>query len=364
MFIVKYIIYALTLIVFTSNAYNQSMQDMQKMRAEYEKMRREGQSFNPGQQGREDIDRTTGLPNEVQIVPYRYTQSRDSLDFRVKHFGYDFFTIRDTTKFWENLPAPANYFLGPGDELVISLWGETQLRQTYTISRDGNIYDEKVGILNLMGKNIEGGEKYLSKQFGRVYSTLNGPNPSTYIDISLGKLRSINVNFVGEVNFPGVYPVHPFSNLITGLIQAGGVDTTGTLRNIQIKRQQSKIVSVDLYNYLLKGDLPTNIQLRDGDVVNIPVRLNSVSIDSGVIRPGIYEAKSGETIKKIIEYSGGLMPSSSASIGLRRILPLDDRNKSVPIMQNYYIDYSSSDLLEVRDGDEISVSKIFSINSR
>ncbi len=78
-----------------------------------------------------------------------------------KHFGYDFFTLRDTVAFWENLPTPANYQLGPGDELVVSLWGETQLRETYTINREGKIYDDKVGLLNLMGKSMEGAKKHL-----------------------------------------------------------------------------------------------------------------------------------------------------------------------------------------------------------
>ena len=110
--------------------------------------------------------------------------------------------------------------MGPGDELIISLWGETQLRENYTISKDGKIYDEKVGLLNLTGRTIEDARKYLSAQFGRVYATLNGKTPTTFMDVSLGELRSINVNFVGQVEYPGVYPIHPFSTVITGLIQA------------------------------------------------------------------------------------------------------------------------------------------------
>ena len=90
---------------------------------------------------------------------------------------------------------------------------------------------------------------YLSIQFGKVYATLKGRNPTTYIDISLGKLRSINVSFVGEVIFPGIYPIHPFSTVITGLIQAGGIDTTGTLRNIKINRNGEVVSEIDLYDY-------------------------------------------------------------------------------------------------------------------
>ena len=182
------------------------------------------------------------------LVAWYLIIEKDEMDTR--YFGYDYFTRRDTVAFWENLPTPANYLLGPGDELIISLWGETQLRETYTISREGKIYDEKVGLLNIAGKTIEVAKEYLENQFGRVYATLKGNNPTTYMDVSLGQLRSINVNFVGEVNYPGVYPVHPFSTLITGLIQAGGIDTTGSLRKIQIKREGVLKTEVDLYDYL------------------------------------------------------------------------------------------------------------------
>ena len=111
---------------------------------------------------------------------------------------------------------------------LISLWGETQLRETYTISRDGKIYDEKVGLLNLTGKSINEARQYLKDQYGRIYATLKGKKATTFMDVSLGELRSINVNFVGQVNIPVYTPFIHFLTVITGLIQAGGVDTTGS----------------------------------------------------------------------------------------------------------------------------------------
>jgi hypothetical protein len=189
--------------------YGQSIQELQKLKAEYEQQQNQ-QQLPTGVDG--SVDLITGLPRQAQISPYEF--EKDLLDEKedegLKHFGYDFFTLRDKVAFWENLPTPANYQLGPGDELVVSLWGETQLRQTYTINREGKIYDDKVGLLNLMGKSMEGAKKYLKTQFGRIYATLNGKSPSTFIDVSMGELRSINVNFVGQVQFPGVYPIHPF----------------------------------------------------------------------------------------------------------------------------------------------------------
>ena len=140
-----------------------------------------GQQLN-NQSNFQTINPITDLPRQAIIMPYVAVEEEPS--GTLTHFGYDFLTRRDTVAFWENLPTPANYLLGPGDELVISLWGETQLRETFTITRDGKIYDTKVGLLNLTGKSMEEAKSYLKAQFARVYATLKGRNPSTFIDVS------------------------------------------------------------------------------------------------------------------------------------------------------------------------------------
>ncbi|MBT7922516.1 MAG: polysaccharide biosynthesis/export family protein, partial [Candidatus Marinimicrobia bacterium] len=174
----KHIVYVLFVSAFALG-YGQSIQELQKLKAEYEK--RQNQLQLPTGVDR-SVDPITGLPRQAQITPFQPVEVDEELkSLGLKHFGYDFFTLRDTVAFWENLPTPANYQLGPGDELVLSLWGETQLRQTYTINREGKIYDDKVGLLNLTGKSMEGAKKYLKTQFGRIYATLNGKSPSTFI---------------------------------------------------------------------------------------------------------------------------------------------------------------------------------------
>ena len=246
----------------------QSTQDLQQIKTEYDKYKTQQSQVQITDPNIQEINPVTGLPQKAEVIPYvpsEFLSLKDTLDEGLKYFGYEFFTRRDTIAFWENLPATANYLLGPGDELVISLWGETQQRGEFTISREGNIYDQKVGLLYLMGKTIKESESYLKNQYGQIYATLNGDKPTTFLDVSLGKLRSINVNFVGEVNYPGVFPVHPFSTVITGLIQAGGVKETGSLRNIQIKRDGKSLNNIDLYDYLLKGNVSNDIQLKDQD---------------------------------------------------------------------------------------------------
>jgi len=352
----RYYFYLL-IVVLISDTSSQSLREIKEIQSKYE--REKNQLVIPNQEINQS-EITNDLPREAQIVPYVFQENQiDSLEKKSKYFGYDFFTRRDTVAFLENLPPPADYFLGPGDELVISLWGETQLRKTYKINREGKIYDDKVGLMNLIGKTIDSGEQYLTKQFGRVYATLVGQNPSTFIDVSLGKLRSINVDFVGEVSYPGIYPIHPFSTVITGLIQAGGVDTTGSLRNIQVIRGGKLVSSFDLYSYLLKGTLPKNLQLKDKDIIIVPVRNSTITVDSLVFRPGIYEAKSGESIKDLIDYAGGLKPNSSSSIGIKRIIPFEKRKTNQSNTENYYINYNVSELTPVQNGDIITVRRIF-----
>ena len=239
----KHYVYFLLLLVFFSFIYPQSIQEMQKMKSEYEKLIKNSQNPSIQTPLTQQDNSINTLPSEIQLIPY--FPKLDSAYLSLKHFGYDFFTRRDTVPFWENLPTPSNYLLGPGDELVIYIWGETNLREIYTISREGKIFDERVGLLNLTGMSVEKSKLFLYNQFSRIYSTLKGPKPTTFMDISLGKLKSININFVGEVKYPGIHPVHPFSTLITGLIQAGGVDTVGSLRKIVIKRDGKEHSIVD-----------------------------------------------------------------------------------------------------------------------
>jgi protein involved in polysaccharide export with SLBB domain len=334
----------------------QSIQELQRLKAEHEKGQNQLQ-LPTGIDG--VVDPTIGLPHQAQISPYQPIEIADEMeDAGLKHFGYDFFTRRDTVAFWENLPTPANYLLGPGDELVISLWGETQLRETYTISRDGKIYDEKVGLMSITGKSINEARQYLKDQYGRIYATLKEKKATTFMDVSLGELRSINVNFVGQVKFPGVYPIHPFSTVITGLIQAGGVDTAGSLRAIQIKRDGSTEETVDLYNYFINGEISSNIQLRDQDIVVIPVRKSTVEVDSAIVNPGIYEGVAGESVFDLIQYAGGLTPDAADKIGLSRIKPMSERG-SEGIYEGHYINIENAKLISIQNGDRISVRRLF-----
>ena len=312
--IMKKLIFIIFIYSFQLNPISgQSISDINRMRNQYEEyIEKRDKIFNNEDNNLDGID--GNLPEKEQIDLEDFDKDIDE-DVRLEFFGYDFFTAKDSILIWNNLPIPPSYLLGPGDEIIISLWGETQVRESYTISRDGSLYIERVGQLSLTGKTIEQAEKYLVKQFQKVYETLKGTRPSTFMDVSLGQLKSINVTFVGEANSPGVYPIHPFSTVLTGLIQVGGLDTTGSLRNIQIIRSGEDPHRVDFYKFLLSGkSANSKIKLQDNDVVFIPPRLSRVEIMGAIKRPGIYEADDNDNILDLVNYAAGLRSDADNKI--------------------------------------------------
>ena len=299
-------------------------------------------------------------PRNILNPAFQFESSiTDSIQKEVidRYFGYDFFTNKDSIAFWESLPLSSDYILGPGDEVVISLWGETQLRKTYVISKDGKIFDDKVGVLFISGKSIVDVKNYLKDQFSTKYSTLSGAKPSSFIDITLGELRSINVSFVGEVHNPGQYPIHSLSNLITSLMQIGGIDTSGTLREIKIIRDNETFANIDLYKFLLRGEINDDIQLLDQDIVLVSMRNSTVEIDSSIARPGIYEMLPNETLGDLIKFAGGFTPFSSKNIIVNRLNYSRDE-KAYLGPENYYLDYTSSKNFTIENGDRVIVRKI------
>jgi protein involved in polysaccharide export with SLBB domain len=248
------------------------------------------------------------------------------------YVGYDVFTQRDSIPFWQNLPIPKNYNLGPGDEVIISLWGETESFSTEVINRDGQIFIENIGILNLGGKTVSNAKEYIISKFSREYSTLLGNNPKSFIDITLGELKSINVHFVGFVNIPGVHMVHPFSNVISGLTQAGGVDTNGSLRSIQVIRNGQVISNIDIYNYIFLGNSISDIRLIDQDIIYVPPRKSTIPLTGYIFNPGYYEILQDESLDYLFKIAGGKHRQAGETISIYR--NRDKLNKKGLLLNN------------------------------
>lgn len=254
------------------------------------------------------------------------------------YFGYKFFNTLDKFAIFDNIPIPGNYRLGAGDQIIISIWGETQFRSRHMISRGGNIFIDGIGQVNLSGIDITTAENMLKEKFSEVYSTLKGKRPSTFLSVSLGQLKSINISFVGEVNRPGIHAVHPFSDITTALLQVGGVDTVGSLRDIQVIRDGKVFTKLDFYEYLVNGKTAQNTRLLNGDVIFIPVRQSTVSIEGEVNRPGNYEAKDGESIANLIHFAGGLTQKAQPKIEIYQLLPRKQRTSEDFAYQVFYVD--------------------------
>lgn len=331
-----------------SIAFGQSLQDIEMLRKLAADQGKE--TITEAEVSVEDVKGLEPTRSEIELPELDFTQ----IDISA-FFGYDFFNSVKMIELLNNLPVPANYMLGPGDEIVITLWGETEFRSKHVISRDNTIYIRRVGLLNLSGKSIKDAETFLKGQLERVYSTLKGPNPRTFFDVSIGKLKSVNVRFVGEVSIPGLYPIHPFSTVTTGLMQAGGIKKIGTLRNIQVIRNGRKVVNFDMYAFLQEGLTAEDIRLRDQDVVFVPVRHSSVSIEGEVYRTGIYELLQSESLADLVTFSAGLKPSARSMVSLKRIKSFKKRITEDSPIETFYIDIKDLSSWPIQDGDSLSV---------
>lgn len=220
-------------------------------------------------------------------------------------FGQTIFTNRNLTFAPSaNLPTPINYRLGPGDEVIIDIWGTNQATIRQTISPEGYINIPDIGLVNLNGMTVKEADAYMRRKLSQIYS-VDGADASSDIKLTLGNIRTIQVNLMGELEVPGTYSLSSFSNLLHAVYRAGGVSHIGSLRDIQLIRNGKKYATVDLYDLILKGQAPDNLILEEGDIVIVPPYKQLVDIDGSVKRPMYYEMKDGETVQDILNYAGG-----------------------------------------------------------
>ena len=259
------------------------------------------------------------------LLDDRYAYYESIKDF----YGYDIF-LNNILENEKSLVLPVNqdYIVGPGDELILSLWGNTEIQQRLVVTNEGRIFINGVGQVSVHGYSVTELEKRLKKVLSKNYITLNPPdgNPTTFFDISFSKIRSINVFVNGEVISPGSYNLTPKSTILTSLIRARGVTAKGTLRNIKVVRNGKVYKQLDLYNYLQTGQNVGDILLQDGDNVFVGPRLNTVSLEGEVLNPLKYELKENENLSHLIKYSNGLLTTSSIDrIKIERIMPMEER---------------------------------------
>jgi protein involved in polysaccharide export with SLBB domain len=250
-------------------------------------------------------------------------------------------------------PVPANYRLGPGDELVLILTGDVQDIYTLPVTREGFVVIADVGRVSVNGLTLDQLRNSLYTYLGPVYSgVVRGPDATTFFELTISKLRRNQVFVIGEVERPAAYEVTSVATALQALYQSGGPTEQGSFRDIQIRRGASLIASLDIYEYLTQGAARGDVPLDQGDVVFVPVRGRWVEIDGNVVRPGIYELKDGEGLSSLIRLAGGIEPEADLRrIQIDRILPPEQRD---PGVQRVLIDVNVAGLLEA-EGEVASI---------
>ena len=290
---------------------------------------------------------------------------------KLGHFGYDIFK-RDPAIFQATSVGAVDpdYLIGPGDELIVMLWGETQFRQVLSVDREGFVFIPEVGQVFVNGLNLKLLESKLFRVLSQSYASLNpqGRKPTTFLDVSLGNLRPLRVQVLGEVAQPGAYTVSPSATLFSSLYYFNGPTTLGSLRDIRLIRAGKEIASIDFYDYLLTGKKPNDHKLQLDDVIFIPKRLKTVTIEGEVNRPGIYEAKPNENITDLIKMAGDLKITAYLERAqIDRIVPFEEREKVG--MDRMFRDVNLENVLKdkngfpLQDGDRIQVFSVLDLRT-
>ncbi|MFC1868257.1 SLBB domain-containing protein [Thermodesulfobacteriota bacterium] len=221
----------------------------------------------------------------------------------LEQYGYDFFE-RDVKSFtaMDNVPVGDDYVIGPGDSFTIYLWGDNELVYKVSVNRDGGILVPQLGLLHVSGLTFKGLESFLSRRFKEYV-------PDFKIGLTVNRLRTIDVFMVGECRKPGTYTVSALSTVISALYAAGGPNKTGSLRNIKVMRGNEPVAGLDLYQFFIEGSKDGDIRLQSGDTIVVPVIGRTVGVAGNVKRPGIYEIKGEQTVGRVIDLAGGVLPS-------------------------------------------------------
>lgn len=219
-------------------------------------------------------------------------------------FGADLF--RNSKMTFEpnsNMATPRNYQIGPGDELVVDVYGFSENTMRLTVSSEGTVRVPNVGLVQVSGMTIEKAEMKIRTKLSSIYNTIS--SGKTTVSVSLGNIRSIKVYISGQVRNPGTYTLSSLSTVYNALYACGGPSESGSLRNIRVLRGGKLLAEVDLYSFLLNGSLENNLNLNDQDVIQVPPYESRVMIDGAMKITGAFEMKPNESLKDLIRFAGG-----------------------------------------------------------
>lgn len=304
----------------------------------------------------EDADSDAEAPKSARKLRTITAQSdfqrfaEDTTGYPLSVYGRQFFDeVPSTFAPMDHIPVPADYAIGPGDELLIRAWGKIDIDASVTVDRNGQISLPKVGTLNVVGLRYEQLDGYLRTAIGTIYKGFE-------LNVTMGHLRSIQIFVLGSTRQPGAYTVSSLSTFIDALFASGGPSATGTMRHIQLRRGGRPLTELDVYDVLRKGDKSHDAQLLPGDVIYIPTIGPQVAIVGRVNEPGIFELKGDTNISAALEEAGGLTNLATTE----RVLLERIENRKKRRVEEFALDATGLQRM-LKDGDLL---KIFPISSQ
>lgn len=272
-------------------------------------------------------------------------------------YGHEIFSSKNLTFAPSyNIPTPKNYILSASDEVVVKIWGASKDEYRLIVSPEGTISLGTLGPVFVSGLTVEKAESLLKNELSQIIQGVEGDMPTTFVSVTLGRIRSIKVNILGEVVMPGTYTLPSLATLFNALYVAGGVNDTGSLREIQLFRNGKKISTLDVYRFIFNGDNNTNVRLEDNDMIVVSPYSALVTIEGNVKRKRTFELKAGETMSDLLSYSGGFTGDA-----FEDFVNIDRKTSST--REILTVNKSNFPVFIMKDCDLVSVSKVLNTYS-
>ncbi len=326
--------------------------EVNKLRARINGIKR-GIEVSPDQQVRDgeltqqDLDQLFG---DIEVD----REMAEVTELQEKIFGFNLFNSTNLTfQPRLNIPTPENYIIGPGDEIVIDIWGASENLYRLPVTPQGNIRIPNLGPVFVNGYTIEKASSRIEKQLYKIYAGLNPAygKPNTFVDISIGNVRSISVSVLGEVRRPGTYTLNSLSTVFNALYLSGGPSVNGSMRKIEVFRANERVAELDVYEFLMNGKSEGNIFLSNQDIIKVSPYLSRIELSGEVKRDGIYEVVEDETFEDLINYAGGFTENAYTD----RIKVRRNTRKDKKIID---IRYQQLAKAHPESGDEVMVESI------
>jgi protein involved in polysaccharide export with SLBB domain len=329
--------------------------ELEKLKTRIEKLDVSGTGGRPAGTSSKREPRKQADLNEITSGLFQEQGDMGSLaDQSSPYFGVDIFYNKKRRLSFEpnlNIATPKNYILGPGDLIYIDVYGQSEKYYEATVSSDGFILLDNVGPVGLSGKTIEDAAIIIKNRLSNFFTGMSGSNPNTFMQVTLGNVRTIKVHLVGELRLPGTFTLSAFSTVFNALYAAGGPSDNGTMREVKIIRDGKIVSKVDIYDFLVNGVANLNFQLKDQDVVMVDPFLSRVSVLGEVKRPKIFEVKDGETFADLLKFAGGF--TDVAFKDRINVIRITGKEKAVSDIFNEQFSFFT-----VKGGDEYTVTKV------